>query len=256
MGGAAQEIEMARRGFGYGRWDAPYWFIGLEEGKGPGESADNSTRVQAWHRFEKDGLCDCRAFHFEIKESRLHCEHPRLAPTWRSLILLLKGFLDEDRSTERLRQYQRDRWGSSTGETCVIELSGTAAKGLAVDVDRDKFLEERIQFIRRKLGARPPTFVVMYGVTRRSDWERLVGCRLERDRIVRQGQTLYVMSRSPTARGGTNAAWLSLGIRLREAAVAEGLYSTDSRSGPQSGSLFRSVKNQIMRIFIHREPRP
>lgn len=29
---------MARDCYGYGRWDAPYWFIGLEEGMGPNQT--------------------------------------------------------------------------------------------------------------------------------------------------------------------------------------------------------------------------
>lgn len=28
-------LEMAKRSFGYGRWEAPYWFIGPEQGMGP-----------------------------------------------------------------------------------------------------------------------------------------------------------------------------------------------------------------------------
>jgi hypothetical protein len=41
------ELEMAQNCFGYGRWDAPYWFIGPEQGKGNDEPDDNTLRVLA-----------------------------------------------------------------------------------------------------------------------------------------------------------------------------------------------------------------
>jgi hypothetical protein len=215
------EIEMARRGFGYGRWDAPYWFIGLEEGKGPGESPGNSKRIDAWYRLEKDGLSDCQLFHNAIGEGNWHRVQPNLSPTWRPLILLLKAFLNESTNNDDLREYQRAHWGCSTGETCLIELSGTAARSLKEKIDRERFRDERIRFIRGKLAQSSPTFVVMYGVTRRADWVRLVGLSLEIDRIVRRDQTLFVMTPSPTAFGRKNADWISLGRRLREEARTE-----------------------------------
>lgn len=218
MSETEREIEMAQRGFGYGRWDAPYWFIGLEEGKGGGEPPGNSSRVEAWHKIQREGLCDCKEFHFAIREFKWHSDPPRLQSTWRPLILLLKTFLNQDSARDHLRDYQRDHWGRSHGQTCVIELSGTAAKGLAVKVDRSRFVDERIRFIREKMNLRPPTFVVMYGVTRRRDWKRLVEPPLEPDTIVKRDGTLFVMTPSPTAFGRKSADWISLARKLREAA--------------------------------------
>jgi hypothetical protein len=57
------EIEnLSRESFGYGRWDAPVWFIGLEQGGG-----DNSTRAKAFKAYQSDGLCDCKTFHEAIE---------------------------------------------------------------------------------------------------------------------------------------------------------------------------------------------
>ena len=68
---------MARRCYGYGRWDAPYWFIGLGEGMTPGTSIQ--TRVEAWrHHSRETGLSDCRAFHEHIGETRFHAGPPDL----------------------------------------------------------------------------------------------------------------------------------------------------------------------------------
>lgn len=43
-------LEMARRSFGFGRWEAPYWFIGPEQGQGPHENGDLGLRLKAWHQ--------------------------------------------------------------------------------------------------------------------------------------------------------------------------------------------------------------
>ena len=131
--------EMAMRSFGYGRWDAPYWFIGPEQAQGRFEENDLKQRVKAWSLFGKYELDDCRAFHAQIRESRWHRSKPALQPTWRPLLILLMAFLGKPVDNETLRAYQRDRWGSRSGETCVIELSGLAAASLAVERDRESF---------------------------------------------------------------------------------------------------------------------
>ena len=56
--------EMARNCYGYGRWDAPYWFFGLEEGM----SGTLEERIEAWQHLGEGGLSDCRLFHERIKD--------------------------------------------------------------------------------------------------------------------------------------------------------------------------------------------
>ena len=211
-------------GFGYGSWNAFFWFIGQEEGKGPKESADNSLRIEAWHKLQRDGLCDCRLFHCEIGETSWHRERPRLQPTWRPLILLLNTFLNEANDNqvmdrEVLRIYQREKWGSLGGDTCVIELSGISARNLAEPVDRGRYLQKRIEFILEKLHAAPPQappkFVVMYGMNHLPNWERLAGSLLEKDEPVNVGPTVFVAAPHPNTRGRTNEDWIQLGRKLR-----------------------------------------
>lgn len=122
-------LEMARRFYGYGRWDARHWFIGPEPGMAFDEGNDQERRVEAWLHFGKPELCDCQAFHKRIRQPQWHREKPdkpRLQPTWRPLMLLLMSFLERSKESDSLREYQRDRWGRLSGETCVIELSGLA----------------------------------------------------------------------------------------------------------------------------------
>lgn len=73
----------------YGRWGAPYWFIGPEQGQAPEENDDHKPRVKAWLELGGGELTDCREFHVLIGEKRWHRERPKLQSTWRSLLLLL-----------------------------------------------------------------------------------------------------------------------------------------------------------------------
>ena len=124
--------EMARRCYGYGCWDAPYWFIGPEQGQGRAENNDLRRRVEAWLHFGGGELSDCRDFHDRIGEKSWHCNKPKLQQTWRPLMLLLATFLERPADNESLRTYQRDKWGTLSGETCVIELSGLPASSLKI----------------------------------------------------------------------------------------------------------------------------
>lgn len=213
---------MAASFFGFGDWGAPYWFIGLEPGKAPGEDASNSKIVRAWAgELGKKELVDCLEYHRAIGVQTWHKEKAKLQATWRPLMLLLMTMLDFDSDKEALRDYQRTQWGQSrNAETCVIELSGIPAKSLAVKTDREEYMQQRINFIRGKIGFHRPKLVLMYGVTARTKWKDVAGRPQEQDmevdKIYKIDSTLFVMTPSPTARGRTNDDWVQLGLNIRE----------------------------------------
>jgi hypothetical protein len=209
--------EMMRRCYGYGRWDAPYWFIGPEQGKGPNESAENVRRVEAWVELGRPEVCDCAAFHRLIGERRWHEDPARLQPTWRRLILSLLTFLGESANQENLRSYQSTKWGATPGgETCVIELSGLAVKSFAIKVDRTKFRDQRIETICQKIKIHRPRLVLMYGVGDKESWQKIAGQPLFASSVIRSESTLFALTRHPTAHGSTDDGWVELGRRLRE----------------------------------------
>jgi hypothetical protein len=211
------ELEMARGNYGYGRWDAPYWFIGPEQGKGNDELDDNAQRALAWQRLGKGEVCDCLEFHSQISDLSWHSRRPKLQRTWRPLILLLKAYLNEPSDIEDLRAYQRDRWGRvKLGETCVIELSGLAARSLRVDVDRESFRQERVEILRQRMLDSKPVFVVMYGVNERPSWEKIAGGPLVRDGVVKVGSTMIAFAPHPQDHGRRNVDWTNLGEMLRK----------------------------------------
>ena len=210
---------MACRFYGYGRWDAPHWFIGPEPGQGRDENNDLRRRAEAWLQLGGRELCDCREFHERICLKKWHGEKPQLQPTWRPLILLLMAFLEKDTDPESLRAYQRDRWGMvSGGETCVIELSGLPANSFKVPRDRKSFREKRIEVIRQRMQTYRPALVVMYGASEKEYWEELVERSFPLNNVLRVGPTIVAFAPHPTSRGQGNAHWKKLGETLRQEA--------------------------------------
>ena len=206
---------MALRCYGYGRWSAPYWFIGPEQGQAPEENDDLVPRVKAWRELGGGELTDCREFHALIGEKRWHREQPKLQSTWRPLLLLLMTFLGKDTDRDTLRKYQRDEWGRLDGETCVIELSGLAARNFTVPRDRESFRRERVTFIRERILQNSPELVVMYGTSETEHWTKIAGNQFPKENTMRVGSTILACTPHPTSYGMRNDYWTSLGVRLR-----------------------------------------
>lgn len=175
---------MARVFFGYGRWEAPYWFIGPEQGMGKHENHDVErslrARAKAWRDLGSKELTDCREYHGRIGELRWHYKQPvALQRTWNPLMLLMFSFLERPTDDIRRRRYQASSWGAcqpwtrEPGETCVIELSGLAAPSLQENLDDGTFLQERIQVVSERLRGSPPRLVVMYGRMQIDSWNTI-----------------------------------------------------------------------------------
>jgi hypothetical protein len=242
-------LAMARGNYGYGRWEAPYWFMGPEQGMGPHENNDLNLRVQTWLDLGSRELNDCREFHCRIHETRWHCKKPKvqLQRTWRPLLLLLMTFLDGQADyvkagNESLRIYQRDRWGSleeRLGETCVIELSGLAAPNAKKAKDTGMLLPSRIEHMCGKIRNYRPKLVVMYGREQKDSWNAIgraiAGCefplddsapgQLPKTNVLRHGPTILVCTPHPSRpiKDGTvylgNEYWIRLGKALRSLAL-------------------------------------
>lgn len=182
--------KMALECYGYGRWDAPYWFIGPEQGMSQDEEVEK--RVEAWFDLGGNDLSDCLVFHEKINEVRWHGldgKQPRLQKTWKQLMLFLKAFLGTPMHLEKLEDkkslcsYQRDHWGRLTGETCLIELCGLPAhtyksgerqrQRLFEGKQYDAIRQKRIAVIREKMLAHRPKLVVMYGRKEKESWENI-----------------------------------------------------------------------------------
>jgi hypothetical protein len=251
--GEEQVLEMARRRFGYGRWDAPFWFIGPEEGIGPPGEDDAKKRAKVWRRLCRPEVCDCRKFHRLLGVTKWHRDLPQppLQSTWKPLMLLLftiKMQLEEEQEKaimhgqgaqlskalkSRLRSYQRDKWGSSNGDTCVIELSALPAKNLKEGIKQrliflnedeiDELLQKRIAAIRERMKRYTPALIVMYGLRDEAHWKQIAGGAFSdgyiqgfRAGIRESDSAVFVLTPHPAnTHGLTNAYWLELGTTLR-----------------------------------------
>lgn len=215
------EHTLAAECFGYGRWDAPYWFIGPEQGQAAWENSELNARFEAFRKLNTEGLCDCLSFHAEIQETRWHRDTPpaALQPTWKFLILLLKEFLNQPTDKTSRRTYQRDHWGRSEGDTCVIELSGLPATSFKVARNRELFRQRRLQFIHEKMAACRPTFVAIYGKSQlmhwKSFWEGNTVPVHTSGNISTLPFTTVAFAPQPTAPGSGNQYWIDLGRILR-----------------------------------------
>jgi len=209
-------LRAARSWFGYGRWEAPCWFLGLEQGGSEGPLQESFA---AWARLGGGELLDCRAHHLAIADPRFRrwheAEAPPTQPTWRRLIQLLLAYQGRDTGLDAVRAYQRECWGSAEGETAVLELLGVRAQGLATKADRVSFREERIARLRGKLDAHRPMFVVCYGISAREDFGRLFDFPFDRAGYTGRGSTLGVLAPHPVSRhAGDAEAWTARGREI------------------------------------------
>jgi hypothetical protein len=165
--------KMALGCYGYRRWEAPYWFIGPEQGMASDE--DIRRRVEAWLRLGEKELDDCHEFHKHIGEMRWHGENAILQKTWKQLILLLMAFLGKVTDNDWRRNYQSTEWGMLNGETCVIELAGLPAHSYTDSKKQKRELFEpgqfdgirtkRISVIKDRMLTYRPELVVMYDLS-------------------------------------------------------------------------------------------
>ena len=63
-------MRAAENWYGYGAWDAPYWFVGPEPGMAKSEGDNLLARSSAWDRLWKghpQELVDCLAHHQQFR---------------------------------------------------------------------------------------------------------------------------------------------------------------------------------------------
>jgi hypothetical protein len=109
--------------FGYGQWDAPYWFVGMEPG-----GTETASSYESRHRLGGGELIDCKQHHLDTNFDRWHGENRHgTQPTWRRLIQTMLAFQGREATLEDVLRYQHDGWGSDNDDTALIELSALHA---------------------------------------------------------------------------------------------------------------------------------
>jgi hypothetical protein len=217
--------EMARTHYGYGEWEAPYWFIGPEPGQDI-EEADIGqdgllARCTAWKQLGGGELLDCRDHHLAFGYKRWHPTNalPPIQRTWGKLIRLLLIYQGVQPTSDCIKAYQRDCWGRARGETCVLELGALAAKSLRTTRDRSSFRSERIKNLREKAIMHSPTFIVCYGLGNKGDYEKIAGT-FDKSNVASLNGGFGFLAPHPVSYGTRNVDWERFGSDLRKRMAA------------------------------------
>lgn len=220
--------------YGYGNYDAPYWFIGMEEGGGD-SFEEVSKRLTVWDSRGRRELEDVVDYHLELGITWPFGEKPKLQWTWAGLIRVLLSIEGLEPTTEEVRLHQQRSWARSGGNVCLMELlplpSPSTSHWLYAQYSKLPTLRSRKQYrklmsqvriraIQQRIAAHQPQVVVFYSFTYRPYWLQLVGAELQPvlsgELYIHKGpSTLYAVLKHPVATGVTNAYFHEAGRLIR-----------------------------------------
>jgi len=176
--------------FGYGRWDAPVWFVGLEEA-GAGTQEELQTRLRAWDQCGRRELEDAPSFYPACGQHQWHGQNATLQHTWRRLIRVLLLARGEPVAADTLLDFQKHALGASFGQVCLTELFPLPAPNHlqwpyechedlpAWMRNREQFMQTilpgRASMLREKIALHHPRAVVFYFWKPRSLAEAVAG---------------------------------------------------------------------------------
>jgi hypothetical protein len=205
--------------FGYGRWGAPYWFVGMEPG-----GKDEDANYDSWLELGGGELIDCKKHHLHPMNTGTDGkkfflgDRPPTQTTWRRLIQTRFAFKGQEKQAANLddvAKFQSESFGSICGDTALIELSALHAGSLKDNVDRETHFPNRLLHIAKRLDENPLTeFALFYGLKYRDHYECLAGGPFDTDGFRWRGNTLCVLTRHPVR--SKPDPWIALGKQIRE----------------------------------------
>jgi hypothetical protein len=175
--------------FGYGRWSAPIWFVGIEEAGGRTER-EIEQRLAVWAVRGKKELEDAPTFYPKSGNAAWHGGNATLQPTWTQLIRMLLIAQGKPDSPSAILDYQRNRLGTADGETCLLELFSLPSPNLATwnyadwselpwlqsrNAYEQKVLSQRITLLHQRIDHYQPRVVIFYGDGQLKHWRRIMG---------------------------------------------------------------------------------
>jgi len=201
--------------YGYGRYQANYWFVGLEEG-GAGAIDDLRKRIEVWRRLGSHEVADLYDFHEGLGSNPWFGAKARRQSTWARLIQIVLTAEGRSSTNEEILRYQTTRLGRSGGETLLTELMPLPAKNLGTWYANGLNIPElrsrteytalvgprRIAHLKQSIAEHQPHVAIFYGARR--SWPDLLGLDFERDTSCDRavlGRTLLLTMKHPTAYG-------------------------------------------------------
>lgn len=209
--------EFAHTFYGYGSYQAQYWFVGMEEGGG-NSYAEINTRLNIWAKRGKQELEDVALYHTDIGITHLFNEKPKLQPTWNKLIRIVLSGNGQEPTTEQVRDYQRTLLGRPHGNTCLVELlplpSPSTGHWLygqhsamtylkSRSTYKKALLESRIAHLKQRITEYKPKYVVFYSVNYQKYWQRIAGVELvsvaDGISLAYKEPSLFVLTKHPAS---------------------------------------------------------
>ena len=221
--------------YGYGSYQADYWFIGMEEGGG--DTVDEvSKRLTVWDQRGRREVEDVAEYHLALGITYPFAEKAKLQPTWAKLIRVLLSIEGEAPTKEDVRRYQQQQWARSNGNVCLLELlplpspstshwlygQSSQLPDLATrDRYRERWSAIRIAALRQRIAAHQPKAVIFYSFGYLPYWQAIVGTPLQPvlagEMYVQQtAERIYAVIKHPAATGVTSAYFHEAGQHIRQ----------------------------------------
>ncbi len=105
-------------------------------------------------------------------------------------------------SSDKVRNYQRDKLGRNGGETALIEMRGFPSKGVQPQAYEEDYTKHRTQIIRERIIAHEREFVLYYSSSAAciNVWEAIAGAKLALHEPLTIGSTVHLVTHHPNAR--------------------------------------------------------
>lgn len=177
--------------YGYGNWESPIWFVGIEENGGYSKE-EVQKRIDSWLRF-KSPLIDNKEHHLNLNDegiTKLFTEGKR-QPTWWKLIRLKLNYDDIKVSNEKIQEIQKHEWGQLNSKSLIIEMfplpspsikhwkyNNPEWSNLESLESREKyfntFAEKRVDFIKNQIKKHKPKAVIFYANKLIKYWDLII----------------------------------------------------------------------------------
>jgi hypothetical protein len=219
--------------FGYGSYEAEYWFVGMEEGGG-GTLEEIASRLRTWDYRAGQELEDVRTYHEALQIDQFFKDPVVLQPTWAQLIRVFLAANGLPAETEAIKTFQKDGLGRQGGNTCLVELMPLPSPGTnrwfyskwsclpylrTRDAYKAAIQPMRLNHLKSRIKEYRPRCVVFYGKSYRTSWEEIAGTQMSTVQpngfgLCRKGSTQFLITQHPAARGARNEYFIAAGKLL------------------------------------------
>ena len=173
-----EELEHLLDFVGYGRLDAPVWFLGMEEAGG----GEQNIRTRLKFRTVED----CAEAHRTLGIIHRHWGKRVIQRTWRGMCYIMLRLENKPVDTESIREYQAESLGRNGGQTLLVELMpipkhNIGAWGYEELIPQFKSREDyyrqvkprRLAYLQTLLQENKPLMAVGYGKAYWADYKAL-----------------------------------------------------------------------------------